>query len=70
MAVTTLLPVVLTVLAFGLGVGVGYLWWGRQFVRARLTRDEALSIMRSEIERGSWADGSRTGPLPGPDRGV
>ncbi len=51
MPAATLVPVLLTVLAFALGVGVGWLWWGRQFVRARLTRGEALSIMRGELER-------------------
>lgn len=66
MADATLLPVALTLLAFVLGLGVGYLWWGRSFVRARLTRDEALSIMRREIERdlpgGGWRPGGARGP--------
>jgi len=44
------LPVVLTLLAFGGGVVVGWLWWGRRFVSARLTKGEALSLMRGRLE--------------------
>jgi small-conductance mechanosensitive channel len=47
----TVLHVALTVAAFGLGLLVGWLWWGRQFVRARLTRAEAISIMQDRLER-------------------
>lgn len=46
-----LLHLGLTLLAFGLGVVVGWLWWGRQFVRARLTREEAVTIMADRLER-------------------
>ncbi|MFC5380324.1 hypothetical protein [Aquipuribacter nitratireducens] len=46
-----LLHVGLTLLAFALGVAVGWLWWGRQFVRARLTREEAVAIMADRLER-------------------
>lgn len=67
MTVTTLLPVALTVLAFALGLLVGWMWWGRQFVRARLTRDEALSIMRGLIETEARAQGRASSPRePGP----
>jgi hypothetical protein len=45
------LHVGLTLLAFGAGLLTGWLWWGRQFVRARLTREEALSIMQGHLER-------------------
>jgi len=44
------LPVVLTLLAFVGGVVVGWLWWGRRFVSARLTRYEALSLMQGRLE--------------------
>ena len=47
----TALPVVLTLLAFGGGVVVGWLWWGRRFVSARLTKDEALSLLQGRLER-------------------
>jgi hypothetical protein len=43
--------VLLTLAALGLGLLVGWLWWGRQFVRARLTRDEAVAIMADRLER-------------------
>lgn len=48
--VPALLPVLLTVAAFVGGVLVGWLWWGRRFVSARLTRDEALSILQGRLE--------------------
>lgn len=44
------LPVVLTIAAFAAGVLVGWMWWGRRFFTARLTRDEALSLVRGQIE--------------------
>lgn len=44
------LPVVLTLAAFAAGVLVGWLWWGRRFFTARLTRDEALSLVQGRIE--------------------
>lgn len=44
------LPVVLTIAAFAAGVLVGWLWWGRRFFTARLTRDEALSLVQGRIE--------------------
>lgn len=48
---TTWLHVVLTLLAFGVGLLGGYLWWGTQFVRARLTRAEAVFLMQGQVER-------------------
>lgn len=68
MTVPTLLPVLLTVLSFGLGLAVGWLWWGRQFVRARLTREEALSIMRAELDREGRVAGTRVPSVPVRDR--
>ncbi len=47
---TTLLPAALTLLAFAGGVVVGWLWWGRRFVSARLTKAEALSLVQSRLE--------------------
>ncbi len=47
---TAVLPVVLTLAAFAAGVLVGWLWWGRRFFTARLTRDEALSLVQGRIE--------------------
>lgn len=47
---TAVLPVVLTIAAFAAGVLVGWLWWGRRFFTARLTRDEALSLVQGRIE--------------------
>ena len=44
------LPVVLTLAAFAAGVLVGWMWWGRRFFTARLTRDEALSLVQGRIE--------------------
>ncbi|WP_336923697.1 hypothetical protein [Aquipuribacter sp. SD81] len=71
-------PVLLTGAAFALGLLVGWLWWGRQFVRARLTREEALAIMSDRLERelaatdahlprllGGTAGGSADGPGDG-----
>ncbi len=46
----TLLPAALTLLAFAGGVVVGWLWWGRRFVSARLTRPEALSLLHGRLE--------------------
>lgn len=45
------LPVAVTVLAFAGGVVVGWLWWGRRFVSARLTRAEAVSLLQRDVER-------------------
>lgn len=45
-----LLPAVLTLLAFVGGLVVGYLWWGRRFFTARLTRQEALSLVQGQLE--------------------
>lgn len=71
MGATTLVPVALTLLAFGLGLLVGWLWWGRQFVRARLTREEALSIMQAEVERELAETDARIAALQAPpDRGA
>lgn len=74
---STAVPVLLTLLAFGTGVLVGWLWWGRRFVRARLTREEALSIMQSHVERELAATDAKiarlqddlgpAGPRPGTD---
>lgn len=50
MGATAVLPVVLTLVAFAAGVLVGWLWWGRQFVAARLTKREALSLVHGELE--------------------
>jgi len=47
---TAVLPVVLSLAAFAAGVLIGWLWWGRRFFTARLTRDEALSLVRGRIE--------------------
>lgn len=48
---SSLLPAALTLLAFGGGVVVGWLWWGRRFVSARLTRAEAMSLVQSRLEQ-------------------
>lgn len=45
-----LLPALLTLLAFVGGVLVGYLWWGRRWVSARLTKAEALSLLEGHLE--------------------
>lgn len=50
MGATAVLPVLLTLAAFAAGVGVGWAWWGRQFVVARLTKAEALSLVQGELE--------------------
>jgi hypothetical protein len=47
---SALLPAALTLLAFAGGVVVGWLWWGRRFVSARLTRNEALSLVEGRLE--------------------
>lgn len=47
---SALLPAALTLLAFAGGVVVGWLWWGRRFVSARLTRAEALSLVHGRLE--------------------
>lgn len=47
---STLLPALLTVAAFASGVVVGWMWWGRRFFSARLTRSEALSIVHGRLE--------------------
>ena len=50
MSTADLLPAVLTLLAFAGGVVVGYLWWGRRFFSARLTKQEALSLVEGRLE--------------------
>ena len=69
-ALPTLLHVALTLLAFALGLAVGWLWWGRQFLRARLTRDEALSIMQAQVERELAATDARIAGLVEPYEGL
>lgn len=49
-ATAALLPAVLTLLAFAGGVVVGWLWWGRRFLTARLTKQEALSLVQGRLE--------------------
>lgn len=49
-AASELLPAALTLLAFAGGVVVGWLWWGRRFVSARLTKAEALSLLEGRLE--------------------
>lgn len=57
------LPVVVTLAAFAAGVLVGWLWWGRQFVVARLTRAEALSLAQSDLEAELAAKDAEIGRL-------
>ncbi|WP_336922198.1 hypothetical protein [Aquipuribacter sp. SD81] len=54
-----LLAVVVTLLAFGAGLLVGWLYWGRRFFVGRLTRQDAesLALVRLEQERGPRPDG-------------
>lgn len=67
---STVLHVALTLLAFLLGLAVGWLWWGRQFVRARLTRGEALSIMQAQVERELADTDARIAQLMEPYEGL
>ncbi|MFC5379977.1 hypothetical protein [Aquipuribacter nitratireducens] len=56
------IDVVVSVATFGLGLLVGWLWWGRRFVVARLTREQAESLAEARLERETAAREAAAAP--------